>query len=147
MFQTSEDVTIHNKYYEPTSTDFGESELMSVAESCTLPMLESVEMSPSGFDETVCDELCRDLSETPLPDLEEIVEVDITPAIVSKNVADELVNDEIDTEVVAVEEKKNQYLLVKKPIIPEVGYKWQRGFRRDSSGRYCKVSYIPDLSL
>ena len=135
-------MTIYNKYYDPP--ELGETEPMSVAESCTLPMLESFEGSPSEFDEiapeTVSDESCRAQSETPLPDLEEIVEVNFTPVIENKEVIDEPVNDKIDTEVVeAAEEKKNQYLLVKKPIIPEVGYKWQRGFRRDSSGRYCKV--------
>ena len=53
-----------------------------------------------------------------------------------------MVNNEVVTEFTddGVEERKiNPYTLVKKPVIPEVEYKWQRGFRRDSSGKYCKV--------
>ena len=55
-----------------------------------------------------------------------------------------MVNNEVVTEFTddGVEERKiNPYTLVKKPVIPEVEYKWQRGFRRDSFGKYCKVFY------
>ena len=49
LFQSSEDVTIHNKYYSPPM-EVDESECYSVAESCTLPLLESLEPSPSEID-------------------------------------------------------------------------------------------------
>ena len=64
--------------------------------------------------------------------------MDFTPATANTEVVPPLDNHEVEPEVVVVE-KKNPFLLVKKPIVPEVVYKWQRGFRRDSSGRYCKV--------
>ena len=135
-------MTIHNKYYQPRET----TDLRTITESCTLPLLGTCR-SPSqasvtsGFDErsiesifdspirqieAVYEEVCREVSETPLPDLEEIVQVDLTP--------------QLEPELVSIEEKKNPFLLVKKPIVPEVVYKWQRGFRRDNTGRYGKVS-------
>merc|ERR1719419_521753 len=158
--KTSEDVTIHNKYYVAQD----ETEPVSMTESCTIPMLESVDMcrSPSevsvtsGFDErsidsifdtpirqieATYDEVCREISETPLPDLEEIVEVDFAPAMAKTELVPPLINNQIEPEVVVVE-KKNPFHLVKKPIVPEVVYKWQRGFRRDNSGRYCKVTIL-----
>ena len=141
LFQSSEDVTIHNKYYSPPM-EVDESECYSVAESCTLPLLESLEPSPSEIDVN-CDEICRSISKTPpLPDLEEIFcTVDITPVFDNGSQV-EMVNNEVVTEFTddGVEERKiNPYTLVKKPVIPEVEYKWQRGFRRDSFGKYCKV--------
>jgi len=158
--KTSEDVTIHNKYYVAQD----ETEPVSMTESCTIPMLESVDMcrSPSevsvtsGFDErsidsifdtpirqieATYDEVCREISETPLPDLEEIVEVDFAPALVNTELVPPLIKNPVEPEVVVVE-KKNPFHLVKKPIVPEVVYKWQRGFRRDNSGRYCKVTIL-----
>ena len=54
LFKSSEDVTIHNKYYSPPM-EVDESECYSVAESCTLPLLESLEPSPSEIDVTSTD--------------------------------------------------------------------------------------------
>ena len=157
--KTSEEVPIHNKFYLARE-DL--TEPPSLTESCTLPQLETCR-SPSqtsvtsGFDErsiesifdsplrqmeAVYDELCREaseaseasevreVSETPLPDLEEIVEVDLCPAPVPA-----LPSLSLEPEV-----RKAPFLLVKRPVVPEVLYKWQRGFRRDNSGRYGKVS-------
>ena len=162
--KTSEDVPIHNKFYLPAREDL--TEPYSLAESCTLPQLETCR-SPSqtsvtsGFDErsiesifssplrqieAVYDELCREasqvreVSETPLPDLEEIVEVDLTPALATSSLVPA-----VEAETSLTEAKRNGFLLVKKPIVPEVLYKWQRGFRRDSSGRYGKVSKYPEF--
>ena len=152
--KTSEEVPIHNKFYLARE-DL--TEPPSLTESCTLPQLETCR-SPSqtsvtsGFDErsiesifdsplrqieAAYDEVCREASETPLPDLEEIVEVDLTPAP-----APALPSLHLEPELVLTEAKKNAFLLVKKPIVPEVLYKWQRGFRRDKSGRYGKVSLL-----
>ena len=148
--KTSEDVPIHNKFYLARE-DL--TEPCSLTESCTLPQLETCRSpSPtsvtSGFDErsiesifdsplrqieAVYDEVCREVSETPLPDLEEIVEVDLSPAPALPSLHPE-------PQLVLPEVKKNSFLLLKKPIVPEVLYKWQRGFRRDKSGRYGKVS-------
>ena len=142
--KTSEDVTIHNKYYQPPEEE---------SPSCTLPLLDtcrsSSPASTSGFDErsiesifnsplrqieAVYDEVCREVSQTPLPDLEEIVKLDIAPAAASSDLLPSLPEPES-----VVERRAAAFLLVKKPIVPEVVYKWQRGFRRDSSGRYGKV--------
>ena len=88
--------------------------------------------------EATYDEICREVSETPLPDLEEIVEVDFAPAITKAEVIPALSNHEIEPEIVVLE-KKNPFLLLKKPIIPEVLYRWQRGFRRGPGSQYRKV--------
>ena len=164
--KTSEDVPIHNKFYLPDPAREDLTESCSLAESCTLPQLETCR-SPSqtsvtsGFDErsiesifdsplrqieAVYDELCREVSEvrevseTPLPDLEEIVEVDLTPALATSHLVPT-----VEPEISLTEAKKNSFLLVKKPIVPEVLYKWQRGFRRDNGGRYGKVSKYPEF--
>merc|ERR1719244_953604 len=155
---TTEEVPIHNKYYSPPETE--ETEPFSMSESMTIPILETCR-SPSeasftsGFDErsidsifdtplknmeATYDEICREVSETPLPDLEEIVEVDFTPAVAKTEIIPALTNHEIEPEVVVLE-KKNPFLLLKKPIIPEVLYRWQRGFRRGPGSQYRRVSY------
>merc|ERR1719234_1745922 len=41
-----------------------------------------------------------------------------------------------------VVEKKTPFLLTKRPVVPEVMYRWQRGFRRNSSGQYKKVPIL-----
>lgn len=90
--------------------------------------------------ETCRDEVCREATETPaLPDLEEVIssleeilEVELSPACPKSQ--------ECDPGEMAAEQKIiNPFILANKPIIPEVMYKWMRGFRRDNSGRYCKV--------
>jgi len=156
---TTEEVPIHNKYYSPPETE--ETEPYTAAESMTLPILDTCR-SPSeasftsGFDErsidsifdtplknmeATYDEICREVSETPLPDLEEIVEVDFTPAVAKTEIIPALTNHEIEPEVVVLE-KKNPFLLLKKPIIPEVLYRWQRGFRRGPGSQYRKVPIL-----
>jgi hypothetical protein len=156
---TTEEVPIHNKYYSPPETE--ETEPFTISESMTIPILETCR-SPSeasftsGFDErsidsifdtplknmeATYDEICREVTETPLPDLEEIVEVDFTPAVAKTEVIPALTNHEIEPEVVVLE-KKNPFLMLKKPIIPEVLYRWQRGFRRGPSGQYRKVPIL-----
>ena len=162
--QTSEEVPIHNKFYLPPPAR--EDLTFSPSESCTLPLLETCR-SPSqtsvtsGFDErsiesifdsplrhieAVYDEVCKEVSEvseTPLPDLEEIVEVDLSPALPPA-----LSSHHLEPEVLLTEPRKpNSFLLVKKPIVPEVLYKWQRGFRRDSTGRYGKVRRYLEFSI
>ena len=91
--------------------------------------------------EATYDEICREVSETPLPDLEEIVEVDFVPAVAKTEIIPALTNHEIEP-VVVVLEKKNPFLLLKKPIIPEVLYRWQRGFRRGPGSQYRKVEHV-----
>lgn len=156
---TTEEVPIHNKYYSPPETE--ETEPFTISESMTIPLLETCR-SPSeasftsGFDErsidsifdtplrnmeATYDEICREVSETPLPDLEEIVEVDFAPAITKAEVIPALSNHEIEPEIVVLE-KKNPFLLLKKPIIPEVLYRWQRGFRRGPGSQYRKVPIL-----
>ena len=77
------------------------------------------------------------VTDTPMPDLEEI----------SKHI--EELRDDTDNEEDIEEEvknsensRKNSFLLIKKLIIPEVLYKWHRGFRRDINGRYIKVTVL-----
>merc|ERR1719234_2171863 len=41
-----------------------------------------------------------------------------------------------------VVEKKTPFLLTKRPVVPEVMYRWQRGFRRNSNGQYKKVPIL-----
>merc|ERR1712106_1064687 len=156
---TTEEVPIHNKYYSHPETE--ETEPFTISESMTIPVLETCR-SPSeaswtsGFDErsidsifdtplknmeATYDEIRREVSETPLPDLEEIVEVDFAPAIAKAEVIPALSNHEIEPEVVVLE-KKNPFLLLKKPIIPEVLYRWQRGFRRGPGSQYRKVPIL-----
>jgi len=156
---TTEEVPIHNKYYSPPETE--ETEPYTIDESMTLPLLETCR-SPSeasytsGFDErsidsifdtplknieATYDEMCREISETPLPDLEEIVEVEFSPAVAKAEVIPALTNHEIEPEILVIE-KKNPFLLFKKPIIPEVIYKWQRGFRRGPGSQYRKVPIL-----
>jgi len=156
---TTEEVPIHNKYYSHPETE--ETEPFTISESMTIPVLETCR-SPSeaswtsGFDErsidsifdtplknmeATYDEIRREVSETPLPDLEEIVEVDFAPAIAKAEVIPALSNHEIQPEVVVLE-KKNPFLLLKKPIIPEVLYRWQRGFRRGPGSQYRKVPIL-----
>ena len=79
------------------------------------------------------------MSETPLPDLEEVVTVDLTPVTVTMEEAQEEVQEVVE-EVVEEVERRNPFLLVRRPLVPDsVLYKWQRGFRRDATGRYNKV--------
>ena len=79
------------------------------------------------------------VTDTPLPDLEEV----------SMLMRDVEVEGDTDNEQEMEEEvencpnsRKNSFLLVKKLIIPEVLYKWHRGFRRDVTGRYMKVTVL-----
>ena len=37
------------------------------------------------------------------------------------------------------EPKRNPFTLIKKPIVPEVSYRWQYGFRRSAGSTYQKV--------
>ena len=86
------------------------------------------------------------MSETPLPDLEEVVTVDLTPVTVTMEEAQEEVHEV--QEVVEEVERRNPFLLVRRPLVPDsVLYKWQRGFRRDATGRYNKVISKTSLSL
>ena len=82
------------------------------------------------------------MSETPLPDLEEVVTVDLTPVTVTMEEAQEEVQEV--QEVVEEVERRNPFLLVRRPLVPDsVLCKWQRGFRRDATGRYNKVKSKP----
>ena len=86
------------------------------------------------------------MSETPLPDLEEVVTVDLTPVTVTMEEVQEEVQEvqEVVEEVVEEVERRNPFLLVRRPLVPDsVLYKWQRGFRRDATGRYNKVKSKP----
>ena len=87
--------------------------------------------------------MCREIGETPLPDLEEIVEVDFSPALVTvkSELIPPLVTHQVEPEALLVE-RKNTFLLVKKPIVPETMFRWQKGFRRDATGRYGKVTIL-----
>ena len=77
------------------------------------------------------------VTDTPLPDLEEISQH-------TEELPDDTDNEEdIEEEVKTSENsRKNSFLLIKKLIIPEVLYKWHRGFRRDINGRYIKVTVL-----
>ena len=109
------------------------------------------------------------ITETPLPDLEDITgrafpehdkEEDYATDCDEENDLEEETFDHGDgTEG----SRKNSFLLVKKLILPEVLnnflifsfltfhlfyfvkvlYKWHRGFRRDTNGRYIKVRLFP----
>ena len=35
--------------------------------------------------------------------------------------------------------RRNPFTLIKKPIVPEVSYRWQYGFRRSAGSTYQKV--------
>ena len=86
------------------------------------------------------------MSETPLPDLEEVVTVDLTPVTVTMEEVQEVQEEvqEVVQEVVEEVERRNPFLLVRRPLVPDsVLYKWQRGFRRDATGRYNKVKSKP----
>jgi hypothetical protein len=39
----------------------------------------------------------------------------------------------------AEEPRRNPFTLIKKPIVPEVAYRWQYGFRRAAGSTYQKV--------
>lgn len=88
------------------------------------------------------------ITETPLPDLEDITgrafpeqdkEEDYATDCDEENDLEEEMLDHGDgTEG----SRKNSFLLVKKLILPEVQYKWHRGFRRDTNGRYIKVTVL-----
>ena len=77
------------------------------------------------------------VTDTPMPDLEEISKH-------NEDLRDDTDNEEdIEEEVKNSENsRKNSFLLIKKLIIPEVLYKWHRGFRRDINGRYIKVTVL-----
>ena len=78
------------------------------------------------------------VTETPLPDLEEISK------LINDNTEDDTDGEqEIEEEVKnSPTSRKNSFLLIKKLIIPEVQYKWHRGFRRDLKGKYNKVTVL-----
>ena len=90
-------------------------------------------------EETSLDVESCPVTDTPLPDLEEV-------SMLMRDVEVEGDTDneqEMEEEVVnSPNSRKNSFLLVKKLIIPEVLYKWHRGFRRDVTGRYMKVTVL-----
>ncbi len=42
----------------------------------------------------------------------------------------------------AEEPKRNPFTLIKKPIVPEISYRWQHGFRRSAGSTYQKVGFV-----
>ena len=105
------------------------------------------------------------ITETPLPDLEDITGIGFPEHHEEEDYATDCdeAND-LEEEILDLGDgtegsRKNSFLLVKKLILPEVFtnsllvfsktffsnfskvmYKWHRGFRRDTNGRYIKVS-------
>lgn len=138
--------------------------MMPPLETCRSPSSASM---TSGFDERSIDsifdtplksmeatynEVTREVTATPLPDLEEIVEVSLQPASASALIEEPTpirscsgvmsVEEGEEAEYVQVVEKKTPFLLTKRPVVPEVMYRWQRGFRRSSTGQYKKVPIL-----
>jgi len=159
----TEQVPIHNKYYRAPEEREETESVMPPLETCRSPSSASM---TSGFDERSIDsifdtplksmeatynEVTREVTATPLPDLEEIVEVSLQPASAlleeptptrSCSVDEMPVDEGEEAEYVQVVEKKTPFLLTKRPVVPEVMYRWQRGFRRSSNGQYKKVPIL-----
>jgi len=173
--KASEDVTIHNKNYRDDSysrsyTTPG----YEVTESVTLPFTETCR-SPSnssltsGFDEKSIDsifdptirsieatyeEVYRAATETPVPDLEEVVMVakeepvdesvasDSEPQEEEEMVTEQTPEPEEEIETPVEEIKRNPFIMTKKPIVPELKYRWQYGFRRTQGAGYSKVPIL-----
>ena len=86
------------------------------------------------------------ITDTPLPDLEEITGKEAVDECKAEDATDNE-EDDIEDEVKNSDSfdggsRKNSFLLVKKLIFPEVMFKWHRGFRRDINGRYIKVTVL-----
>jgi len=153
-----------------TTTVFSFSESMTLPnlESVTTCRSPSAASLTSGFDEKSIDSifdsplknmeahydsLCRDtdtyreVTNTPgIPDLEEVVDIQFTSTS-----EDESIGPDIDLTTVEENEdqvgenssrKINPFHLSKKPIIPEIVYRWQKGFRRGQNGQYQKVAIL-----
>ena len=81
-----------------------------------------------------------------MPDLEEITGKEIENS--NKDEATDNEEDDIEDDLKNSDtsfdggSRKNSFLLVKKLIFPEVLFKWHRGFRRDTNGRYIKVTVL-----
>ena len=85
------------------------------------------------------------ITDTPLPDLEQIsaklqCHQEDTTDDEEDIEEDEPQNESSDNG--SGRSRKNSFLLVKKLIVPEVMFKWHRGFRRDVNGRYIKVTVL-----
>jgi len=140
------EMTIHHRGYDQER-----------AESSLLNIRSPSEVSQtSGFDERSLESALQSprikeasleldsfvITDTPLPDLEEI-----TGNKLEKNTEDatdneEDIDDDFKNNEVSESSRKNSFLLVKRLILPEVMYKWHRGFRRDINGRYIKVTVL-----
>jgi len=160
----TEQVAIHNKYYRAPEDREETESVMPPLETCRSPSSASM---TSGFDERSIDsifdtpiksmeatytEVTREVTATPLPDLEEVVEVSLQRAsdlleetTPTRSCSGDLkpAEEKQDEPVyVQVVEKKTPFLLTKRPVVPEVMYRWQRGFRRSSNGQYKKVPIL-----
>ena len=82
------------------------------------------------------------ITDTPLPDLEEITENKLQKNTEDATDNEEDIDDDFKNNEISESSRKNSFLLVKKLILPEVMYKWHRGFRRDINGRYIKVTVL-----
>ena len=88
--------------------------------------------------ESAYEEVVSEVSCTPtLPDLEEVVEVTVLPSSEVVELTPPLSESRPKEPVVT---KKTPFLLLKQPVIPEVLYRWQLGFRKGPTG-YRKVGY------
>ena len=86
--------------------------------------------------ESAYEEVVSEVSCTPtLPDLEEVVEVTVLPSSEVVELTPPRSESRPKEPVVT---KKTPFLLLKQPIIPEVLYRWQLGFRKGPTG-YRKV--------
>jgi len=161
--KASEDVTIHNKNYVDDSysrsyTTPG----YEVTDSVTLPFTETCR-SPSnssmtsGFDEKSIDsifdaplrnieatyeEVYRAATETPVPDLEEVEMKEETEVASDSEPQEEEMPMETEIKTPVEEIKRNPFTLLKKPIVPELKYRWQHGFRRTQGSGYSKVPIL-----
>ena len=100
--------------------------------------LDSAILSPLRKEESVELESFP-VTETPLPDLEEISKLINNATAEDDTEGEEEMEEEVKNSPTS---RKNSFLLIKKLIIPEVQYKWHRGFRRDVSGKYMKVTVL-----
>jgi len=153
-----------------TTTDlsFSESVTLPCLDSVTTCRSPSASSLTSGFDEKSIDsifdtplknmeahydsvcrdmEIVKDMPDTPgIPDLEEVVDIKFTRTSEEESVGTdaELTQLELsfDNLTEGAPRKINPYLLSKKPIVPEVVYRWQKGFRRNENGQYKKVPIL-----
>ncbi|XP_023347007.1 uncharacterized protein LOC111715849 isoform X2 [Eurytemora carolleeae] len=165
--KASEDVTIHNKdYREDSYSRSFATPGYDVTDSVTIPYMDTYR-SPSessltsGFDERSIDSIfdaplrsmeaayqeTRDATETPVPDLEEIDRWEPqaqSRVHVSEEEKEEKEEEKEETEMKSpVEElKKNPFTLHKKPVVPELKYRWQYGYRRGIGSTYQKVPIL-----